>query len=69
MVDEQRVYAAWSESNTQRGEVNRKSGIIECKNLLNKLHFELGASGFNQVSKHELCSFIQIYCLEIKTFL
>ncbi|KAK8374371.1 hypothetical protein O3P69_011987 [Scylla paramamosain] len=49
VVDEQRVYAAWSESSTQRGEVNKKSGIIECKNLLNKLHFELGASGFNQV--------------------
>ncbi|KAK8402202.1 hypothetical protein O3P69_001357 [Scylla paramamosain] len=49
VVDEQQVYAAWSESSTQRGEVNKKSGIIECKNLLNKLHFELGASGFNQV--------------------
>lgn len=49
VVDEQRVYAAWSEGSPQRGEVNKKSGIIECKNVLNKLHYELGANGFNQV--------------------
>ncbi|KAG0714453.1 Glycogen debranching enzyme [Chionoecetes opilio] len=50
VVDETRLYSAWSESGgAQRGEVNNKSGIIECKNLLNKLHFELGANGFNQV--------------------
>lgn len=48
-MDEQRVYAAWSEGTPQRGEINKKSGIIECKNVLNKLHFELGAKGFNQV--------------------
>ncbi|XP_050699326.1 glycogen debranching enzyme-like isoform X6 [Eriocheir sinensis] len=49
VVDEQRVYAAWSKGSPQRGEVNKKSGIIECKNVLNKLHYELGANGFNQV--------------------
>lgn len=50
VVDEARVYNAWNESEPERGEVGIKSGIIKCKKLLNNLHYELGAGGFNQVS-------------------
>ncbi|KAK8737367.1 hypothetical protein OTU49_004452 [Cherax quadricarinatus] len=49
VVDETRVYTAWNDINPSRGEVNVKSGIIECKKLLNKLHYDLGSNGYNQV--------------------
>lgn len=54
MVDETRVYNAWNDSEPERGEVGIKSGIIKCKKLLNNLHFELGAGGFNQVSVEDM---------------
>ncbi|KAK4310829.1 hypothetical protein Pmani_017632 [Petrolisthes manimaculis] len=49
VVDEQRVYNAWNDSEPERGEVGIRSGIIKCKKLLNNLHYELGSGGFNQV--------------------
>lgn len=49
VVDETRVYTAWSDSEPTRGEIGLNSGIIKGKKLLNKLHFELGANGYNQV--------------------
>lgn len=64
VVDEQRVYAAWSEGSPQRGEVNRKSGIIDCKSVLNKLHYELGANGFSQVcGKRRLKYTVFAWCI------
>lgn len=49
VVDESRVYAAWSDSVPGRGEIDKNTGIVKGKKLLNKLHFELGSNGFNQV--------------------
>ncbi|XP_063604015.1 glycogen debranching enzyme-like isoform X1 [Penaeus indicus] len=49
VVDETRVYQAWTDAEPTRGECNESSGIVRCKRLLNKLHFELGANGYNQV--------------------
>ncbi|XP_071514499.1 glycogen debranching enzyme isoform X2 [Panulirus ornatus] len=49
VVDETRVYMAWNDTSPTRGEVNEKTGIIQCKKLLNKLHYEMGANGYNQV--------------------
>ncbi|XP_022256947.1 glycogen debranching enzyme-like, partial [Limulus polyphemus] len=50
VVDETRCYTSWSEnSQSERGMVNSKSGIITGKRALNRLHQELGAAGFSQV--------------------
>lgn len=56
VVDETRVYQAWTDAEPTRGECNESSGIVRCKRLLNKLHFELGANGYNQVI-YEDCNF------------
>ncbi|XP_069703236.1 glycogen debranching enzyme isoform X2 [Periplaneta americana] len=47
VVDELREYAEWSDDLVLG--VNHHSGIIAAKKALNKLHFELGLAGFNQV--------------------
>ncbi|KDR16306.1 Glycogen debranching enzyme, partial [Zootermopsis nevadensis] len=47
VVDETREYAEWSDDSSFG--VKMLSGIISAKRALNKLHFELGLAGFNQV--------------------
>ncbi|XP_065332419.1 glycogen debranching enzyme isoform X2 [Cloeon dipterum] len=51
VVDEIRHYTEWAENVNSNGSqtVGLQSGIIAAKRALNKLHFELGISGFNQV--------------------
>jgi len=50
VVDEKRMYSSWTDRyEPMRGEVNTKSGIIQCKRLLNDLHYELGIAGFSEV--------------------
>jgi glycogen debranching enzyme len=51
VVDETRHYTEWAETVTANASntVGLQSGIIAAKRALNKLHFELGLSGFNQV--------------------
>ncbi|XP_049783705.1 glycogen debranching enzyme isoform X1 [Schistocerca cancellata] len=49
VVDEFRQYAAWTEDDDASEGVGIRSGIISAKKALNKLHFDLGMSGFNQV--------------------
>lgn len=50
VVNEKRLYSSWTTDNVaKRGYINEKSGIIAGKKALNKLHSELGSSGFSQV--------------------
>jgi hypothetical protein len=53
VVDEIREYAEWSDDSSVG--VNVHSGIIAAKRALNRLHFELGLAGFNQVSMSKCC--------------
>lgn len=68
VVDETRVYQAWTDAEPTRGECNESSGIVRCKRLLNKLHFELGANGYNQVIYTECIFFIYYFYLYIYLF-
>ncbi|XP_035229752.1 glycogen debranching enzyme-like isoform X2 [Stegodyphus dumicola] len=50
VVSEKRLYTSWTdEVIAKRGFINANNGIIAGKKALNKLHSELGASGFTQV--------------------
>ncbi|KAG8178835.1 hypothetical protein JTE90_016506 [Oedothorax gibbosus] len=50
VVSESRLYTSWTDDlELKRGFINQNSGIIAGKRALNKLHFDLGASGFSQV--------------------
>lgn len=50
VVDEKRFYPSWTDSPKPTAEfVNLRSGIIDGKRVINKLHHELGTGRFNQV--------------------
>lgn len=50
VVDEERLYCKWSdEEKLREGEVNMMSGIIAARRMINDLHWEMGAEGFNEI--------------------
>ncbi|XP_026277583.1 glycogen debranching enzyme isoform X2 [Frankliniella occidentalis] len=50
VVEEDREYTSWVDGDTSNPEaVNLQTGITAGKRALNKLHFELGLEGYNQV--------------------
>ncbi|XP_054724204.1 glycogen debranching enzyme-like [Uloborus diversus] len=50
VVTEERLYTSWTHEEVSKKEyINEKTGIIAGKKALNKLHSELGSSGFTQV--------------------
>ncbi|XP_015914684.1 glycogen debranching enzyme [Parasteatoda tepidariorum] len=50
VVSETRLFTSWTDDpEPKRGFINAKSGILAGKRALNKLHSELGSSGFSQV--------------------
>ena len=48
VVSETRLYNAWGGGGS--GQVDADSGIIRGKQVLSKLHYEMGRMGFTQVS-------------------
>ncbi|ESO94506.1 hypothetical protein LOTGIDRAFT_215487 [Lottia gigantea] len=55
VVTEERHYMSWSDSEKpSNAYINKTCGITEGKRVLNKLHFEMGLSGFSQVYVDQL---------------
>jgi glycogen debranching enzyme len=49
-VNEKRAYKFWSEENNPlNGGINIRTGVIAGKKALNRLHYEMGMTGFTQV--------------------
>ena len=48
VVTESRLYNSWGSGGS--GQVDTDSGIIRGKQVLSKLHYEMGRMGFTQVS-------------------
>ena len=50
VVHEKRLYSQWGKNNQPSPQyINEKTGIIEVKKALNKLHIDLAQQGFTQV--------------------
>ena len=50
VVTEERLYQSWNDNpKPNPGLASIKSGMIAAKLALNKLHYQLGHAGFNQV--------------------